>query len=163
MNKTYTLKELADIGAEAANAFLPDGVRMCLKAREAFTKAILDAVGYELPKDEEREAFDAWAQIPQGETQAFAEWKAACDELRQAINKPSYSMPPYYAGITLLGANPNEPAEQKKHADANAEVHRYAQSLIDAVELGKFEDGAEPIKLMEGYAPKPPTKPAKAR
>ena len=53
--------------------------------------------------------------------------------------------------------------EQQKHADANAEVHRYAQSLIDAVELGKFEDGAEPIKLMEGYAPKPPTKPAKAR
>ena len=53
--------------------------------------------------------------------------------------------------------------EQQKHADANADGHRYAQSLIDAVELGKFKDGAEPIKLMEAYAPKLPTKPAKAR
>lgn len=124
MNKTYTLKELADIGAKASLQHITGTyAAMAISdrssawererpAREAFTKAILDAVGYELPKDAEREAFDAWyqsAQIPQGETQAFAAWKAGRDELRQAINKPSYSMPPYYAGITLLGANPNEP------------------------------------------------------
>lgn len=53
-------------------------------------------------------------------------------------------------------------AERKKHADANAEVQRYAQSLIDGVELGKFEDGAEPIRLMEAYSPKLPT-PGKTR
>lgn len=53
-------------------------------------------------------------------------------------------------------------AEQKKYDDTNAEVQRYAQGLIDAVELGKFEDGAEPIKLMEGYAPKHPVKQNKA-
>lgn len=47
-------------------------------------------------------------------------------------------------------------AEQRKHAEANAEVQRYAQYLIDAVELGKYEDGAEPIRLMEAFQPKPP-------
>lgn len=51
--------------------------------------------------------------------------------------------------------------EQKKHADANDEVQRYAQGLIDRVELGEFEDGREPIRLMEAYAPKAPK--AKAR
>lgn len=103
MNNKYTLKELADIGAKAANSCLPDGVRMCVLngaphhhvvAREAFTKAILDAIGYKLPKDAEREAFDAWyqaAQIPQGETQAFAAWKAGREELlkTQALAKES--------------------------------------------------------------------------
>lgn len=53
-------------------------------------------------------------------------------------------------------------AEQKKHEDANNEVKRFAQSLIDRVELGEFDDGKEPIRLMEAYAPKAP-KPAKAR
>jgi hypothetical protein len=53
-------------------------------------------------------------------------------------------------------------AEQKKHQDANDEVQRFAQNLIDRVELGEFEDGKEPIRLMEAYAPKAP-KPAKAR
>ena len=53
-------------------------------------------------------------------------------------------------------------AEQKKHEDANATVKRYAQSLIDAVELGKYDDGAEPIRLMESFIPQPP-KSAKAR
>ncbi len=47
-------------------------------------------------------------------------------------------------------------AEQKKHADANAEVKKFAQRLIDDVELGKYEDGAEPIRLMEAYIPVAP-------
>ena len=100
MNKNYTLKELADIGAKAANSCLPDGVRMCVLsgapphhvvAREAFTKAILDAIGYELPKDEEREAFYAWSnayckdattdhQIPM-----FEAWKAGRELLRKEV------------------------------------------------------------------------------
>jgi len=78
---TPTLPQLADIGAAAAyNAI---DTMTCYSdhrsAREAFVKAVLDAVGYKLPVDPEREAFDAWyvsAQIPQGETQAFAAWKA---------------------------------------------------------------------------------------
>lgn len=97
MNNKYTLKELADIGAKAASLCLPEGVRMCVLnrtpphhvgARQAFTKAILDAIGYEFPKDEEREAFNAWyqaAQIPQGETQAFAAWKAGRELLRKEV------------------------------------------------------------------------------
>jgi len=47
-------------------------------------------------------------------------------------------------------------AEQKKHKDANDEVQRFAQGLIDRVELGEFEDGKEPIRLIEAYAPKAP-------
>lgn len=87
---TPTLSQLADIGAKAAYQELLDDEAMIVaavhpsykdeaKAREAFAKAVLDAVGYKLPVDPEREAFDAWyqvAQIPQGETQAFAAWKA---------------------------------------------------------------------------------------
>ncbi len=53
-------------------------------------------------------------------------------------------------------------SEQKKHEDANAAIKSYAQLLIDAVELGKYEDGAEPIRLMESFIPQPP-KSAKSR
>lgn len=95
MNKNYTLKELADIGAKAANSCLPDGVRMCVLngapphhvvARQAFTKAILDAIGYEFPKDKEREAFDAWcsANHKLATTDQFEAWKAGREELRRA-------------------------------------------------------------------------------
>lgn len=115
MNKNYTLKELADIGVKAANSTL-DGSTYIENA-QAFTKAVLDAVGYEFPKDEEWEAFERWCESRQplvnhvlAKEDQFAAWKAGREELRKAINKPSYSTPPYYAGITLLGANPNEPA-----------------------------------------------------
>lgn len=94
---TPTLSQLADIGAKAACKAIPDEYTMAIShhsahfdreqtAREAFAKAVLDAVGYKLPVDPEREAFDACyqtAQIPQGETQAFASWKAGRDNLRQ--------------------------------------------------------------------------------
>ena len=52
-------------------------------------------------------------------------------------------------------------AEQDKHEAENESTYRYAQSLIDQIELGEFEDGKEPIRLMEAYTPKPPK--AKAR
>jgi hypothetical protein len=95
----HTLSQLADIGAKAAHHTLNNSSLVCVAssfvpnfkqdapAREAFTKAVLDAVGYKLPVDPEREAFDAWfqsAQIPQGETQAFSAWKAGREELRKA-------------------------------------------------------------------------------
>lgn len=96
MNKTHTLKELADIGAKAANSILPMGVRMSVllgapphhvEAREAFTKAILDAIGYKLPKDDEREAFHAWCGSGRLEKSdyddLFVAWKAGRDALRK--------------------------------------------------------------------------------
>ena len=98
MNKTYTLKELADIGARKAYYHV-SGTRMSLlndegenhqNAREAFTKAILDAIGYEFPKDEERDAFERWiAEQGDGfhpcgdEDKAFLVWKAGREELRR--------------------------------------------------------------------------------
>lgn len=128
MNKTYTLKELADIGAKASLQHITGTyAAMAVSdrssawererpAREAFTKAILDAIGYQLPKDEEREAFEKWYECAQtfGEAKEviFASWKAGREELRksQSLDKqPGYSMPPSYAGITLLGTKPNEP------------------------------------------------------
>jgi hypothetical protein len=96
----HALSKLADIGAAAAFAdpslkgswhltasSLSDYWKQEQPAREAFAKAILNAIGYKLPVDPEREAFDAWfqsAQIPQGETLAFAGWKAGREELRKA-------------------------------------------------------------------------------
>lgn len=102
MNKNYTLKELADIGQMAAHMKLNGFDRMYLHpdgpyfeahrpAREAFTKAILDAIGYEFPKDEEREVFERWiAEQGDGfhpcgdEDKAFLVWKAGREELRRS-------------------------------------------------------------------------------
>lgn len=89
MNNKYTLKELVKVYEKT---YYQTG-------REAGIKAVLDFIGYEFPKDAEREAFDAWyqaAQIPQGETQAFAAWKAGREELlkTQALAKePDTSEP----------------------------------------------------------------------
>lgn len=113
---TPTLSQLADIGAKAAQVRLLDegddtskivvrADHSCYtadaQARKAFAKAVLDAVGYKFPVDPEREAFDAWyqtAQIPQGETQAFAAWKAGRDELRlsqELAKEPAITDPPW--------------------------------------------------------------------
>jgi len=107
MNNKHTLKELADIGAKAANSCLPDYVSMCVLnrapphhvvAREAFTKTILDAIGYKFPKDEEREAFDAWcnANHKLATTDQFEAWKAGREELlkTQALAKESDTTEP---------------------------------------------------------------------
>ena len=97
MNKTHTLKELADIGAGAAYLAVK-GTKMSLvedsegqPAREAFTKAILDAIGYEFPRDAEREAFDAWANAycklatTDHLRLMFPAWKAGREELRKEV------------------------------------------------------------------------------
>lgn len=95
MNKNYTLKELADIGVKAANS-TPDGSTYIENA-QAFTKAVLDAVGYEFPKDEEREAFERWqkSHTVDPNDAFFDVWKAGCEELRRA---------------QLLDKQPTEPA-----------------------------------------------------
>lgn len=86
MNKNYTLKELADIGAKAGHSWERD---WSISTNEAFTKAILDAIGYEFPKDEEREAFENWLKYnpcwdKRDEGVAFFAWKAGREELRRA-------------------------------------------------------------------------------
>lgn len=101
MNKNYTLKELSDIGAKAANSKLPTArYQMTVglvstypdhtEAREAFTKAVLDAIGYEFPKDEEREAFERWLEANpkrSSNDDLLDAWKAGREGLRQALAK----------------------------------------------------------------------------
>lgn len=82
-NKNYTLKELTNIGAAAAVRHTVGEI-----GREAFTKAILDAIGYEFPKDEEREAFSKWWKTSNlyifcNADDAFKAWKAGREELRK--------------------------------------------------------------------------------
>ena len=78
MNKTYTLKELVKVYKET---FYQTG-------RDAGIKAVLDFIGYELPKDEEREAFDDWWKANRiaycNEEHAFQLWKAGRKELLKA-------------------------------------------------------------------------------
>lgn len=86
---TPTLSQLADIGAKAAYRVLRDDEAMIVaavhpfykdeaQARKAFAKAVLDAVGYKLPVDPEREAFDAWRRqnIVDPDDAFFQVWKA---------------------------------------------------------------------------------------
>lgn len=87
---TPTLSQLADIGAKAAQrihscrsyvsvnpelgSYVTD-----IEGREAFAKAVLDAVGYKLPVDPEREAFDAWITANPSRSSnddLFDAWKA---------------------------------------------------------------------------------------
>lgn len=98
---THTLSQLADIGANAAYQELREDKAMIVaavhpfykddaKAREAFAKAVLDAVGYKLPADPEREAFDAWLKEQGGtdfmdmKESMFLSWKTGREELRKA-------------------------------------------------------------------------------
>lgn len=81
MNKNYTLKELVKVYAET----------YCQTGRDAGIKAVLDFIGYELPKDKEREVFEKWCESRQplvnhvlAKEDQFAAWKAGRDELRKA-------------------------------------------------------------------------------
>jgi hypothetical protein len=96
----HTLSQLADIGAAAAFAdpslkgswhltasSLSDYWKQEQPAREAFAKAILNAIGYKLSVDPEREAFDVWffKHISEhGKLDPFEVWKVGRDELRKA-------------------------------------------------------------------------------
>ncbi len=57
---TLTLKELADIGSKAACLDTAGAVKLHQKCREAFAKAVLDAVGYKLPVDPDDAFFQVW-------------------------------------------------------------------------------------------------------
>ena len=102
MNKNYTLKELAEIGQMSAHMKLDGRSVMHVDlddpyfekdrpAREAFTKAVLDAIGYEFPKDAEREAFDDWSNAYCKDATTyyqilmFEAWKAGREELRKGF------------------------------------------------------------------------------
>ena len=81
MNKTHTLKELADMFAFERRKALVNG-QSIEEARMLALKRVLDAVGHKLPVDPEREAFDAWLK-EQGGTDfmdmkgsMFLSWKA---------------------------------------------------------------------------------------
>ena len=88
---TPTLKELADIGSKAAFLDTAGAVKLHQDCREAFTKAVLDAVGYKFPVDPEREAFDAWLKEQGGtdfidmKESMFLSWKAGREELRKEV------------------------------------------------------------------------------
>lgn len=84
MNNKYTLKELVKVYEKT---YYQTG-------RDAGIKAVLDFIGYEFPKNEEREAFDAWWQTSNSQTfcdaeEAFKAWKAGREELlkTQALAK----------------------------------------------------------------------------
>lgn len=96
MKNKYTLKELVDIGLNAACQFEPNSSfpLSFQNYQEAFTKAILDAIGYEFPVDKEREAFAKWWATSNLQTfcnaeDAFKAWKAGREELKrkQSLDK----------------------------------------------------------------------------
>jgi hypothetical protein len=92
---TPTLSQLADIGAKASRKAMPNTMFVTVdagsmyyagerQAREAFAKAVLDAVGYKLPVDPDREAFERWhSGCPNPEP--FDAWKAGREELRKEV------------------------------------------------------------------------------
>jgi hypothetical protein len=92
---TPTLSQLADIGAKASRKAMPNTMFVAVdagsmyyagerQAREAFAKAVLDAVGYKLPVDPDREAFERWhSGCPNPEP--FDAWKAGREELRKEV------------------------------------------------------------------------------
>jgi hypothetical protein len=113
MNKNYTLKELADMFASVRREALSNG-QSIEGARELALKHILDAIDYQLTKDEEREAFAKWWVTSDLQTfcnsdDAFKAWKAGREELRRAINKPSYSTPEQ-TEKAIQELTPTEPA-----------------------------------------------------
>lgn len=167
MNTQYTLKELANFGQMSAHMKLdgrsvmhvdPDGpyFEKDRPAREAFTKAILDAIGYEFPKDAEREAFDAWcnANHKLATTNQFEAWKAGRDELRRAINKPSYSTPEQIeksiqnlttkepAWIPWSGGDKSPIVRQQRYEVKfrDGVIHPYTQNNLRWRHRGSFDD-----------------------
>lgn len=105
MNKNYTLKELAEIHQRAWSV-AQRSYSEEEKADELAIEAVLDAVGYELPKDEEREAFERWKDtkkdVAASSDPFFDVWKAGREELRRATAIPVCAVNP--------DAKPKEPA-----------------------------------------------------
>lgn len=88
MNNKYTLKELADMFAYERRRAL-NNCQSIEEARLLALRHVLDTIGYEFPKDAEREAFDAWWKANRiayyNEEHAFQLWKAGREELRKEV------------------------------------------------------------------------------
>lgn len=86
MNNKYTLKELADMFVYERRRALKN-CQSIEEARLLALRHVLDAIGYESPKDAEREAFDAWcnANHKLATTDQFEAWKAGREELRKEV------------------------------------------------------------------------------
>lgn len=125
---TPTLSQLADIGAKAAAEQFAseqdDSVGMYIlsaavnypidaPAREAFAKAVLDAVGYKFPVDPEREDYEKWAQQEGPIAGLFEAWKAGRDNLREASGKTQAAKPAPETfeahGLTWFKHTPGDP------------------------------------------------------
>ncbi len=81
MNKNYTLKELAEIYMGSP---MPESA--CTNTVRAGIQKVLDAIGYEFPKDEEREAFEQWLESNpkrSSNDDLLEAWKAGREELRK--------------------------------------------------------------------------------
>jgi len=128
---TPTLSQLADIGAAAAYVAI-DGTHVCMldtmtcysdhrPAREAFVKAVLDAVGYKFPVDPEREAFDAWMKEHESADLTYFEaWKAGraavlAEQVDHEVVMPHFdsgkSQPETFEahGLTWIKHTPGDP------------------------------------------------------
>ena len=83
-DKNYTLKELESMLIDARREATRSGLSI-EKSRELALSRVLDAIGYEFIKDEEQEAFDAWANANNklATTDQFEAWKAGREELRK--------------------------------------------------------------------------------
>lgn len=125
---TPTLSQLADIGAKAAAEQFAseqdDSVGMYIlsaavnypidaPAREAFAKAVLDAVGYKLPVDPERDAYEKWAQQEGPIAGLFEAFKAGRAMLREASGKTQAAKPAPETfeahGLTWFKHTPGDP------------------------------------------------------
>jgi hypothetical protein len=143
MNNKYTLKELAEIGLNAACQFEPNSnfPLSFQNYREAFAKAILDTIGYELPKDEEREAFERWYECAptfgQKKEVIFAAWKAGREELRKAM--PMFS---FDKNITIT----TEPAWIPWHGGSNPIVGEQTKYEIEIRNGERFTCAANDLR-----------------
>ena len=119
-----TLSQLADIGAKAAfdcgssidPAFVAVSATHILyrgdtKAREAFVKAVLDAVGYKFPVDPEREAFERWLarQGDDNKPDLFTVWQAG--KASHTTTEPAKPAPATFEahGFTWFKHTPGDP------------------------------------------------------
>ncbi len=61
----------------------------------------------------------------------------------------------FVAPQSYLEAEAEMKAEQAKHDAEDKATLAFAQSIVDRIELGEFEDGKDAIREMEAYQPKP--------
>lgn len=145
---TPTLSQLADIGAAAALQRVTGTHAVAVNtrstswradapAREAFVKAVLDAVGYKFPVDPEREAFDAWVTTAGWDLRdsPFEAWKAG----RAARDKQATPETFEAHGLTWFKHTPGDPCP----CDRKALVQLFWDSDFDNDSSGVTERAAD--------------------